>query len=68
MPINKLWSEDFRDVGEALVVKDVVNILLVLDQLFRPKLVSVFIFILQLLQPQSYAADNIRPFLGQLFL
>ena len=67
MPTNKLCSDDFQDVGEAMVIQDAVDVLPVLDQLFRPKLASVFVFVLQLLQPQSNAADNIGPFLGQLF-
>ena len=46
-----------------------VNVLpIVFDQLFYPKLVSMFVFILQLLQSQAQAINNIRPFLGQLFL
>ena len=44
MSTNKLCSDDFRDVGEALVVQDVVDVLPVLDQLFRPRFASVFVF------------------------
>ena len=47
MPTNKLCLDDFRDVGEALVVQNVVDVLPILDQLFRPKLASMFVFGLQ---------------------
>ena len=47
MPTNKLCLNDFLDVGEALVVQDAVNVLPVLDQLFCPKLASIFVFGLQ---------------------
>ena len=69
IPIDELCSNNFRDIEEALVVQHAVDILpVVLDQLFRPKLASVFIFVLQLLQPQAYTAKDIRLFLGQVFL
>ena len=47
MPTNKLYLDDFWDVEEVLVVQDAVNVLPVLDQLFCPKLASVFVFGLQ---------------------
>ena len=46
MPTNKLYSDNFWDVEEALVVQDVVDVLPVLDQLFHPKLASMFVFVL----------------------
>ena len=66
MPADELCLDDFRDVGEALVVQHAIDVLPVLGQLSRPKLASVFVFVLQLLQPQSYAtdADSIRNFGG----
>ena len=46
-------------------MQHVINILpVILDQLFCYKLISMFVFVLQLLQPQIHAANNIRPFLG----
>ena len=64
MPADELCPDDFRDVGEALVVQHAVEVLPVLGQLSRPKLASVFVSVLQLLQPQSHAtnADSIRTF------
>ena len=47
MPTDELRSDDFRDVGEALVVQHAVDVLPVLGQLFQPKLASVFVFGLQ---------------------
>ena len=66
MPADELCPNDFRDVGEALVVQHAVDVLPVLGQLPRPKLTSVFVSVLQLLQPQSHAtnADSIRTFGG----
>ena len=51
MPADELYPDDFRDIGEALVVQHALDVLLVLGQLPRPKLASVFVSILQLLQP-----------------
>ena len=46
------------------MVQHTVDVLPVLDQLFCLKLASVFVFILQLLQPQFHAtnAGSIRTF------
>ena len=49
MPADELYSDDFRDVSKGLVVQDAVNVLPILDQLFRLKLASVFVLLLQLL-------------------
>ena len=67
MPANKLYSDNFRDIGEALVVQHAVNVVPAF-RVFRPGLSGLLIFGLQLLQPQSHAPNNIGPFLGQLFL
>ena len=66
MPADELCSDDFRDVGEALVMQHTINILPVFGQLPRPKLASVFVSVLQLLQPQSHVtdADSKRTFGG----
>ena len=66
MPADELCPDDFRDVKEALVVQHVVNVLPVLGQLPRPKVASVFVSVLQLLQSQSHApdTDSIRTFGG----
>ena len=45
MLANELCPDDFRDVGEALVVQHAVNVLPVFDQLFRPKLASIFVLL-----------------------
>ena len=52
------------------MVQHVVDILPVLDQLFRPKLASVIVFVLQFLQPQPHITntDNVRAFAQQLAL
>ena len=66
MPTNELYLDNFRDVKEALVMQHIVNILpVVFDQLFRPKFTSVFVFVLQPLQPQSHAPNTgcIRTFI-----
>ena len=50
MPANKFCPDNFRDVGEALVVQNTVGVLpIILDQLFHSKLTSVLFFVLQLL-------------------
>ena len=66
IPAVELCPDDFQDIKKALVMQDAVDILPVLDQLFRFKLTSVFVLLLQLLQPQSYAtnAGSIRTFGG----
>ena len=66
MPADELCLDNFRDVEETLVVQHAVDVLLVLGQLPRPKLASVFVSVSQDLQPQFYAtdADNIRTFGG----
>ena len=46
IPANKLYSDDFWNVGEALVVQDAVHVLPILDQLFHFKLASMFVFVL----------------------
>ena len=53
MPINKLCSDDFWDVREALILQDVVDIVLALlaKLLFGPQLSSLLVFILEFLQP-----------------
>ena len=48
-----------------------INILLaVFDRLFRSELSGLFVFLLELLQPQSHAtnADLVKTFRGKLFL
>ena len=67
MPTNKLCLDDFRDVGEALVVQYAVDVVPAF-RVFCPDLLGLLIFGLQLLQPQPHPSDNIGPFLGQLFL
>ena len=67
MLTDKLCPDSFRDEGEALVMQYAVDVLpIIFDQLFCPKFVSVFVFILQLLQPQAYTTNNIG--LGSVFL
>ena len=52
MPADELCPDDIRDLEEALVIQHTIDVLpVVLDQLFRLKLASVFVFVLQLLQP-----------------
>ena len=47
MPSDKFCLDNFRDIGKALVVQHAINVLpIVFDQLFRPKLASIFVFIL----------------------
>ena len=47
MPIDELCPDDFWDVKEALVVQHAVDIMpVVFDQLFHPKLTSMFVFVL----------------------
>ena len=57
MPTDELYSDDFQDIREALVMQHAINVLPVLDQLFCPKLASMFVFALQLLQPQFQASN-----------
>ena len=70
MSADEFCPDNIRNIGEALVVQHAINVLPVFDQLFRFKLANVFVFVLQLLQPQSYAinAGNIRTFACQLAL
>ena len=70
MPANKLRPDDFGDVGEALVVQQAVNVFLALlaKLLVSSELPGLLVFILEFLQPQSHASDDIKPFFGQLFL
>ena len=63
MPANKLYSDDFRDVREALMVQHAVDVVPAF-WVFRCSLPGLFIFSLQLLQPQSHTPNNIGPFLG----
>ena len=58
MPANELCLNNFRDIREGLVVQYIINILPVLTQLFCFELASMFVFVLQLLQPQFYATDT----------
>ena len=51
MPADEFFPDNFREIKEVLVVKYPINVLLiVLDQLFRPKFASIFVFVFQLLQ------------------
>ena len=70
MPADELCPDDFRDVGEALVVHHAVNVFpaLLAKLLIGLQFPSLFVFILEFMQPQSHAANNIGSFLGQLFL
>ena len=70
MPADKFCLDDFRDVGKTLVVQDAVDVLPVFDQLFRPKFASVFVFVLQFLQPQPHTTnvDSVKTFAQQLAL
>ena len=70
LPADKFCLDNFGDVKEALVVQHAVNVFsaLLAKLLISLKFSSLLIFILKFFQPQSYALDNIRSFLGQLFL
>ena len=63
MSANKLCPDDFRDIREALVMQDPIDIV---PAFCMPCLgfLGLFIFSLQLLQPQFYAtnASLIRSF------
>ena len=51
MPIDELCPDDFRNIREALVVQQAINVLpVVFDQFFRLKLANMFVFVLQFLQ------------------
>ena len=67
MPDNKLCPDDFRDVGEALVVQHAIDVVPAF-WVFRPGLPDLLVFGLQLMQPQSHTSNNIEPFPDQLFL
>ena len=69
MPANKLCPDDFRDIGEALVVQHIVNVIPA-SWVFRLGLTSLFVFGLELLQPQPHTTniDNVKTFAQQLIL
>ena len=51
MPTNKLCPDDFRDVGQALVVQNPINVVPALpaELLVGPQLPGLLVFILKLL-------------------
>ena len=58
MPANKLCPDDFRDVGEALIVQHTVNVVPVgIAWLLGSNLPSLVGLILEFLQPQLHWAD-----------
>ena len=72
MPVDKLCSNNFRDVEEALVMQDSVNIFsaLLAELLISPGFSGLLVFLLEFLQPQSHTTNvgNIKTFIWQLVL
>ena len=49
MRVDELYPDNFQDVREALVVQNDIDVLpVIFDKLFRSKLASMFVFVLQL--------------------
>ena len=67
MPADKLRPDDFQNIEEALLMQDAINVVSTFWVLCL-NLQGLRIFGLQFVSPQSHAANNIRPLLGQLFL
>ena len=57
MPADELCPDNFRDIKEALIVQNSFNIVPTY-WMFGPSFPSLFIFVLQFLQPQSHATNN----------
>ena len=58
MSTNKLCPDDFRDVGEALMVQHAVNVVPIdIAWLLSSNLPSLVVLILEFLQPQPHQAD-----------
>ena len=56
MPANKLYLDDFWDVKKALVVQDSYNVVPTC-WMFSFDFLSLFVFVLQFLQPQYHATN-----------
>ena len=59
MPADELCLDNFWDVGEALVVQNLVNVFpaLLAKLLISLELPGLLVFILEFLQPQSHATN-----------
>ena len=59
MPADKLYPNNFQDVKKALVVQNFINVFkaLLAELLIGPEVSSLFISILEFLQPQSHIAN-----------
>ena len=59
MPADELCSNDFQDIGEALVIQHAVDVFLALfaELLISSELSDLLVFILEFLQSQFHAAN-----------
>ena len=59
MPADELCPDDFRDIREALVVQDSVNVFpaLLVELLIGLNYLGLVIFILKFLHPQAYTVN-----------
>ena len=58
VPTNRLSSDDFRNIGQALMMQDSIGIISVSAQFFFSDFSRLTIFRLQLHQPQSLASNT----------
>ena len=59
MPADEICPNNFQNIEKTLIVKHAVNILpVIFIELFCSKLLDLFDFFLEFLQPQSHAANS----------
>ena len=64
---NKLNSNNFQNIKKTLIMQELFNVIETFS-MFSSDFLGLLIFILGILQPQTYFANNVEPFLSQFFL